>query len=62
MIPEIREKLELRIKEAEMKINNIFSKYRADEQMNIKDLEDVKRLSEIIKNLMEAYKASSTVM
>lgn len=62
MIPEVREKIENHIKQTEMKIAQIYRKYQPLEQMNIKDLEDIKRLSEIIKNLSETYKILSFSM
>lgn len=55
MIPEIREKLEIRIKQTEMKIATIYDKYGANQAMDIKDIEDVKRYSEIIDKLVNAY-------
>ena len=55
MIPEIREKLEIRIKQTEMKITTIYNKYGANQAMDIKDIEDVKRYSEIIDHLVNAY-------
>lgn len=62
MIPEIREKIEVHIKQAEMKMAYIFNKYQTNEQMNVKDLSDIERLSHIIKNLIEAYKHSSFII
>ena len=55
MIPEIREKLEIRIKQTEMKIAAIYNKYGASQAMDIKDIEDIKRYSEIIDHLVNAY-------
>lgn len=55
MIPEVREKLEIRIKQTEMKIATIYDKYHANQAMDIKDIEDVKRYSEIIDHLVNAY-------
>lgn len=55
MIPEVREKLEIRIKQTEMKIAAIYNKYDANQAMDIKDIEDVKRYSEIIDHLVNAY-------
>lgn len=62
MIPEVREKIEIHIKQTEIKIASIYSKYKTNEQMQIKDLEDIKRLSEIIRNLSDTYKTLSFTM
>ena len=60
MIPEVREKLEIRIKQTEMKIATIYNKYGANQAMDIKDIEDykhkIKKQSQLRNKTMKAVK------
>lgn len=51
MIPELKKQVLNNSFKTIKKIDDIFSKYQDDRKMDIKDLEDLRRLSEILDNL-----------
>lgn len=51
MIPELKKQVLNNSFKTIKKIDDIFSKYPDDRKMDIKDLEDLRRLSEILDNL-----------